>query len=129
MALTDTGKAIRAVAREKLGAELAGIDVAHVYAMTFGLGTACVAIAACLLVPTYYVNPGAGNAFVLIAFTVVVLGGMGSVPGALIGGLVIGVVESLGGFLLGESLGQVSIFLIFIVVLLLRPRGLFGASA
>ena len=65
----------------------------------------------------------------LIAFTVVVLGGMGSVPGALIGGLVIGVVESLGGFLLGESLGQVGIFLIFIVVLLLRPRGLFGASA
>lgn len=129
MALTDTGKAIRAVVREKLGAELAGIDVAHVYAMTFGLGTACVAIAACLLVPTYYVNPGAGNAFVLIAFTVVVLGGMGSVPGALIGGLIIGVVESLGGFLLGESLGQVGIFLIFIVVLLLRPRGLFGASA
>ena len=57
MALTDTGKAIRAVAKEKLGAELAGIDVAHVYAMTFGLGTACVAIAACLLIPTYYVNP------------------------------------------------------------------------
>ena len=129
MALTDTGKAIRAVAKEKLGAELAGIEVAHVYAMTFGLGTACVAIAACLLVPTYYVNPGAGNAFVLVAFTVVVLGGMGSVPGALIGGLVIGVVESLSGFFLGESLGQVGIFLIFIVVLLLRPRGLFGASA
>jgi branched-chain amino acid transport system permease protein len=80
-------------------------------------------------VPTYYVNPGAGNAFVLIAFTVVVLGGMGSVPGALIGGLVIGVVESLGGFFLGESLGQLGIFLIFIGVLLLRPRGLFGASA
>ena len=129
VALTDTGKAIRAVAKEKLGAELAGIDVAHVYAMTFGLGTAYVAIAACLLVPTYYVNPGAGNAFVLVAFTVVVLGGMGSVPGALIGGLVIGVVESLGGFFLGESLGQVGIFVIFIVVLLLRPRGLFGASA
>jgi branched-chain amino acid transport system permease protein len=129
MALTDTGKAIRAVAKEKLGAELAGIDVAHVYALTFGFGTACVAIAACLLVPTYYVNPGAGNAFVLVAFTVVVLGGMGSVPGALIGGLVIGVVESLGGFFFGESLGQVGIFLIFIVVLLVRPRGLFGASA
>ena len=129
MALTDTGKAIRAVAREKLGAELSGIDVAHVYAMTFGLGTACVAIAACLLIPTYYVNPSAGNAFVLIAFTIVVLGGMGSVPGALIGGLLIGVVESLGGFFFGESLGQLGIFLIFIVVLLVRPRGLFGASA
>jgi branched-chain amino acid transport system permease protein len=129
MALTDTGKAIRAVAKEKLGAELVGIDVAHVYAMTFGLGTACVAIAACLLVPTYYANPSAGNAFVLVAFTVVVLGGMGSVPGALISGLAIGVVESLSGFFFGESLGQVGIFLIFIVVLLLRPRGLFGASA
>ena len=129
MALTDTGKAIRAVAKEKLGAELAGIDVAHIYAMTFGLGTACVAIAACLLIPTYYVNPSAGNAFVLVAFTIVVLGGMGSVPGALIGGLVIGVVESLGGFFFGKSLGQVGIFLIFIAVLLFRPRGLFGASA
>jgi branched-chain amino acid transport system permease protein len=129
MALTDTGKAIRAVAKEKLGAELAGIDVAHVYAMTFGLGTACVAIAACLLIPTYYVNPSAGNAFVLVAFTIVVLGGMGSVPGALIGGLLIGVVESLAGFFFGESLGQVGIFLIFIAVLLVRPRGLFGASA
>jgi len=129
MALTDTGKAIRAVAKEKLGAQLAGIDVAHIYAMTFGLGTACVAVAACLLIPTYYVNPSAGNAFVLVAFTIVVLGGMGSVPGALIGGLIIGVVESLGGFFFGESLGQVGIFLIFIAVLLLRPRGLFGASA
>lgn len=129
MSQTDTGKAIRAVAREKLGAELAGIDVAHIYAMTFGLGTACVAVAACLLIPTYYVNPSAGNAFILIAFTIVVLGGMGSVPGALIGGLLIGVVESLGGFFFGESLGQVGIFLIFIVVLLVRPRGLFGASA
>ena len=129
MTLTDTGKAIRAVAKEKLGAELAGIDVAHIYAMTFGLGSACVAIAACLLIPTYYANPSAGNAFVLVAFTIVVLGGMGSVPGALIGGLVIGIVESLGAFFFGESLGQVGIFLIFIAVLLLRPRGLFGASA
>ncbi len=129
MALTDTGKAIRAVAKEKLGAELAGIDVAHIYAMTFGLGTACVAIAACLLIPTYYANPRAGEAFVLVAFTIVVIGGMGSVPGALIGGLLIGAVESLAGFFFGESLGQVGIFLIFIAVLLVRPRGLFGASA
>ena len=129
MTLTDTGKAIRAVAKEKLGAELVGIDVTHIYATTFGIGTACVAIAACLLIPTYYANPSAGNAFVLIAFTIVVLGGMGSVPGALIGGLAIGVVESLGGFFFGESLGQAGIFLIFIAVLLIRPRGLFGATA
>ena len=129
LTLTDTGKAIRAVAKEKLGAELSGIDVAHVYAMTFGLGTACLAVAACLLLPTYYVNPHVGNAFVLVAFTIVVLGGMGSVPGALIGGLFIGVVESLSGLYLGESLGQIGIFLIFILVLLVRPSGLFGERA
>lgn len=126
MRWTDTGKAIRAVAKEKLGAELSGIDVAHIYAVTFGLGTACLAIAACLLLPTYYVNPTAGNAFVLIAFTIVVLGGMGSVTGALVGGLFVGVVESMSGLYLGESLGQIGIFVMFIMVLLFRPSGLLG---
>jgi branched-chain amino acid transport system permease protein len=129
MRFTRTGKAIRAVAKEKLGAELSGIDVAHIYAVTFGIGTACLAIAACLLLPTYYVNPHAGNAFVLVAFTVVVLGGMGSVAGALLGGLFIGVVESLSGLYLGESLGQIGIFVMVLLVLLLRPSGLFGAKA
>ena len=74
-------------------------------------------------------NPSAGNAFVLIAFTVVVLGGMGSVAGALVGGLFVGVVESLSGLWLGESLGQIGIFVMFILVLLLRPSGLFGERA
>ena len=129
LTFTDTGKAIRAVAKERLGAQLSGIDVAHIYAVTFGIGAACVAIAACLLIPTYYVNPHVGNAFVLIAFTTVVLGGMGSIPGALIGGLFVGVVESLCGLYLGESLGQIGIFLMFILVLLIRPSGLLGARA
>ena len=129
MQWTDTGKAIRAVAKEKLGAELSGIDVAHIYAVTFGLGTACVAVAACLLIPTYYVNPTAGDAFVLIAFTIVVLGGMGSIVGALIGGLFVGVVESLSSVFLGESLGQIGIFVMFIAMLLVRPSGLFGERA
>jgi branched-chain amino acid transport system permease protein len=129
LGLTDTGKAIRAVAKEKLGAQLSGIDVAHIYALTFGLGAACVAVAACLLIPTYYVNPHVGNAFVLIAFTTVVLGGMGSIPGALIGGVFVGLIESLCGLYLGESLGQIGIFLMFILVLLLRPGGLLGARA
>ena len=129
LTLTDTGKAIRAVAKEKLGASLVGIDVNHIYAVTFGLGCACLAVAACLLMPSFYVNPRVGNAFVLVAFTIVVLGGMGSIPGALVGGLIIGVVESLSGLFLGESLGQIGIFVIFILVLLLRPTGLFGAKA
>jgi branched-chain amino acid transport system permease protein len=129
LARTDTGKAIRAVAKEKTGAALCGIDVDHVYAVTFGLGTACLAIAACLLMPTFLVNPRIGNAFVLVAFTIVVLGGMGSIGGALAGGLIIGVVESLSGLYFGESLGQIGIFLIFLIVLLFRPTGLFGAKA
>jgi branched-chain amino acid transport system permease protein len=126
---TDIGRAIRAVAREDLGARLVGIDVKHVFGVTFGLGCACLAVAAGLLMPNYTVNPASGEAFVLVAFTIVVLGGMGSVPGALIGGLLIGVVESLSGLLLGDSLGQIGIFAIFILVLLFKPAGLFGARA
>jgi branched-chain amino acid transport system permease protein len=124
---TDLGRAIRAVSKEKQGARLMGIDVEHVYAMSFGIGLACLGAAACFLLPSYYVNPQVGGGFVLVAFTIVVLGGMGSFVGALVGGLVVGVVESLGGLYLGESLGQVGIFAIFIGVLLFRPQGLFGA--
>jgi len=126
---TDLGRAIRAVAKEKQGAKLMGIDVEHVYAMSFGIGLACLGAAACFLLPAYYVNPQVGSGFVLVAFTIVVLGGMGSFSGALLGGLLIGVVESIGGLLLGDSLGQVGIYLIFIAVLLLRPQGLFGDRA
>lgn len=126
---TDLGRAIRAVAREKQGARLVGIDVDHVYAMSFGIGLACLGAAACFLLPAYYVNPQVGGGFVLVAFTIVVLGGMGSFTGALLGGLLIGVVESLGGLWFGESLGQIGIFLLFIAVLLFRPQGLFGAKA
>ncbi len=126
---TDLGRAIRAVAKEKTGARLMGIDVEHVYAMSFGIGAACLGAAACFLLPAYYVNPQVGSGFVLVAFTIVVLGGMGSFAGALLGGLLIGVVESLSGLVWGESLGQIGIFAIFIAVLLLRPQGLFGARA
>ena len=126
---TDLGRAIRAVAKEKQGAKLMGIDVEHVYAMSFGIGLACLGAAACFLLPAYYVNPQVGAGFVLVAFTIVVLGGMGSFAGALVGGLLIGMVESLGGLFLGESLGQIGIFAIFIAVLLFRPTGLFGAKA
>ena len=129
MGRTDLGRAIRAVAKEKQGARLMGINVEHVYAMSFGIGLACLGAAACFLLPAYYVNPQVGNGFVLVAFTIVVLGGMGSFAGALLGGFLIGVVESLGGLWFGESLGQIGIFLIFIAVLLLRPQGLFGAKA
>ena len=120
---TDLGRAIRAVAREKQGARLMGIDVERVYALSFGIGMACLGAAACFLLPAYYVNPQVGGGFVLVAFTIVVLGGMGSFAGALAGGLLIGVVESLGGLFLGDSLGQMGIFAIFILVLLFRFAG------
>ena len=126
---TDLGKAIRAVAKERQGSKLVGIDVDHMFAMSFGIGTAVLGAAACLMLPMFYVSPSVGHAFVLIAFTVVVLGGMGSFPGALLGGLIIGHTESLGSLYLGESLGQLGVFLIFIAVLLFRPTGLFGGRA
>ena len=129
MTRTDLGKAIRAVSKERQGARIVGISVDHIFAMSFGLGSAVVAIAACLLLPKFYVTPQVGNAFVLIAFTTVVLGGMGSFIGALIGGLLLGVVEAVSGLFLGESLGQIGIFIIFILVLLFRPTGLFGQKA
>jgi branched-chain amino acid transport system permease protein len=124
MSRTDTGKAIRAVAKERQGARLVGINVDHIFAVSFGIGTACVAAAASLL--TYAVHPQIGYLFVLIAFTVVVLGGMGSFVGALVGGFLIGITEQLGRLYMGESLGVITISVIFILVLLFRPTGLFG---
>ena len=123
---TDTGRAIRAVAKERMGARLVGIDVDKVFAISFGLGMATLGAAASLLMPIFYVSPTTGHVFVMVAFTVVVLGGMGSFLGAVIGGLIVGLTESFGGLYLGESLGQIGISLIFILILLFRPSGLFG---
>ncbi len=129
MTRTDTGKAIRAVAKERQGAQLMGINVEHIFAVTFGIGIAIVAVAASLLVPTYSVHPQIGSLFVLIAFTVVVLGGMGSFVGALVGGFLIGITEQLGRLYMGESLGVITVSVIFILVLLFRPTGLFGQKS
>jgi branched-chain amino acid transport system permease protein len=128
MSRTDLGKAIRAVAKERQGAKLVGIDVEHIFAVTFGIGVACLGAAGCMLLPIFYVDPYTGNIFVVIAFTIVVLGGMGSIVGALLGGFIIGITESVGGLLLGESLGQIGISLIFILILIFRPTGLFGSK-
>ena len=126
--LTVLGRALRAAAEERDGAALVGIPVRRMYALAFGLGSACVAAAGTLAVPFFYVSPEVGNTFVITAFVVVVLGGLGSFPGALLGGLAVGVVESLGGLFLHGSLAQIGIFLLFILVLLARPTGLLGAA-
>ena len=126
IARTDTGRAIRAVAKERHGARLVGIDVEKIFAVSYGIGIACLGAAACLLIPTFYVSPSVGHLFVIVAFTIVVLGGMGSFIGALVGSLIIGLTESLSGLFLGEALGQIGISLIFILILLFRPTGIFS---
>jgi len=128
IARTDAGKAIRAVAKERHGARLVGIDVDKMLAVAYGIGIACLGAAACLLMPSFYVTPTVGHLFVIVAFTIVVLGGMGSFVGALLGALIIGLTESLAGLFLGEALGQIGIPLVFILILLFRPTGLFGAG-
>jgi len=129
LARTDTGKALRACAEERLGAMAVGIDVERMYKIAFGLGIACVALAGVLMTPFFYISPQVGLPFTLTAFVVVVLGGLGSLPGALIGGVLIGVIESLGEFLLpSPSMKQMATFSVFLLILLLRPQGLMGGK-
>jgi branched-chain amino acid transport system permease protein len=124
---TDTGKALRACAEQKTGAMAVGIDVDRMYKIAFGLGTACVALAGVLMTPFFYIAPQVGLPFTLVAFVTVVLGGLGSVPGALVGGLIIGLVESLGEVLLpAPSMKQMATFSVFLLILLIRPQGLLG---
>ncbi len=123
---THLGRAIRAVAQNRYVAPLMGIDVNRIYAITFGIGTACVGLAAAVLSPLYPAFPTVGSFFVLIAFVVVVLGGMGSLEGAVVGSLIIGLVDSLSGYYLAPDLKEVAYFAIFIGILIVRPAGLFG---
>ncbi len=126
--ITDVGKAIRALAEEPEGAQLMGINVSRIRAVAFGIGTGCVAVAGSLVTPFFYVAPDVGESFNLMAFVVVVLGGMGNFIGALLGGFIVGLAESLGAAFLPGSLKQLVVFTIFAAVLLLRPEGLFGRS-
>jgi branched-chain amino acid transport system permease protein len=126
--LTDTGKAIRALAEEPEGAMLVGIDVARIRSVAFGIGCACVAVAGALVTPFFYVAPDVGESFNIMAFVVVVLGGMGNFVGALLGGVIVGLAESLGAAVLPGSLKQLVVFVIFVLVLLFRPQGLFGGA-
>jgi branched-chain amino acid transport system permease protein len=123
---TDIGRAIRATAQDRSAAALMGIDVASIYRLTFALGTAMTGLAGALLMPIYSVSPSVGEQFVLVAFVVVVLGGLGSVTGALVGGLLIGVVETFSGFVIDPQWKQAVYFAIFLIVLVVRPAGLFG---
>ena len=124
--LTPTGKAIRACADNYLGAKVVGLNVKHLYALTFGLGSACVAVAGCMMVLLVDVTPVLGPAYTLLAFVIVIVGGLGSMAGALLGGVLIGVSEALAGLFITPSAKSMFSFGLLILVLLLRPQGLLG---
>jgi branched-chain amino acid transport system permease protein len=123
---TLLGKAIRACADNYAGALVVGLNVRRLYALTFGLGSACVGAAGCMLVLLIDVTPSLGPAYTLLAFVIVITGGLGSMPGALLGGVLIGVTESLGGLIFTPSAKSMFAFAILILVLLLRPQGILG---
>jgi branched-chain amino acid transport system permease protein len=125
---TDTGQAIRATAQDREAARLMGINVKRMSILAFGLGTALAATAGALISPTYYIFPQVGSIFTLKAFVITVLGGMGSVIGATLGGVLIGVAESVGGVYFGGGWKEVVVFVLFLLVLLFKPSGLLGKS-
>jgi len=126
---TLTGKAIRACADNYLGAKVVGLNVKHLYAFTFGLGSICVAVAGCAMVVLVDVTPGLGPYYTLLAFVIVIVGGLGSMGGALLGGVLIGVSEALAGLYIVPSAKSMFSFGLLILVLLFRPQGLLGRKA
>jgi branched-chain amino acid transport system permease protein len=125
---TDTGQAIRATAQDRLAAQLMGIDVRRMSLLAFGLGAALAGTAGALVAPTYYIFPQVGAAFTLKAFVIVVLGGMGSVVGATLAGVLIGVTESLAAVYVASGLKELVVYALFLVVLLVKPSGLLGKT-
>jgi branched-chain amino acid transport system permease protein len=123
---TYLGKAIRATVQDGEAAMLMGIPVPRIFLITFAGGSALVGLAACIMMPLFSVFPTVGLNFVLIAFVIVVLGGMGSIEGALLGGICIGVVQSLSSYYVAPAYGQMFYFILFLLVMIFRPNGLLG---
>jgi len=126
---TLTGKAIRACADNYLGAKVVGLNVKHLYALTFGVGSVCVAVAGCAMAILLEVTPQLGPGYTLLAFVIVIVGGLGSMGGALLGGVLIGVSEALAGLFIAPSAKSMFSFGLLILVLLFRPQGLLGRKS
>jgi branched-chain amino acid transport system permease protein len=126
---TDLGRAIRSTAQNRDAASLCGINVMRIYNVTFGLGCAVLGVVGCLMIPFYLVSPSIGLAFGIRSFITVVLGGIGSIPGCILGGLILGVVESVAAQFVTATSASIFSFVIFILVLFFRPTGLMGMKA
>ncbi len=126
---TLLGTAIRACADNYTGAMVVGLDVKRLYALTFGIGAACVGAAGCMLLLLFDVTPEVGPAYTLLAFVIVITGGLGSMPGALIGGVLIGLTEAMAGLLFSPSAKSMFAFAFLVLVLLFRPQGIMGKRA
>jgi branched-chain amino acid transport system permease protein len=123
---TDLGNRIRAVAQNREAAALCGINVHHTYAIAFGLGCAVTALGGCSVLPFQAITPHMGMGLAIKAFVIVVLGGLGSVPGALLGGFIIGVVESVSSQLVNASVASIIVVVLFLIIIFSRPKGLMG---
>jgi len=123
---TQIGTAIRACADNYTGALVVGLDVKHLYALTFGIGAACVGAAGVMMVLIVDVTPALGPAYTLLAFVIVITGGLGSMPGALVGGMLIGLTEAMAGLLFTPSAKSMFSFAVLVLVLLFRPQGIMG---
>jgi len=123
---TYLGKAIRATVQDGEAAQLTGVPVPRIFLITFAAGSALVGLSACVMMPLFSVFPTVGLNFVLIAFVIVVLGGMGSIEGALLGGICIGIVQSLSSYYIAPAFGQMFFFMLFLLVMIFRPAGLLG---
>ena len=123
---TNLGRAIRATSQDREAARLVGIDDYRIYKIVFGIGTTMLGFAGSFLSPFYYIHPAIGEIFVLKSFVIVVLGGLGSISGALLAGIVVGIIESLGAQFMNSTMTECLIFIIFIAFLLVKPTGLLG---
>ena len=123
---TRTGWSIQATAMDREASELMGINTARIYVLVFGIGGACLGIAGGLMPSYLAVHPDVGTLFGLIAFVIVAMGGFGSIPGTLLAALLIGLVEAFAGFYIAPVFKYVAVFAVYLVVIMVRPKGLFG---